>query len=292
MRVFLTGATGYIGAVVAEYLMKAGHTVTGLARSAASAQKLQSRGIEPVSGDLKDPATLAAAASSADAVIHTAMAWGPDAGRLDEQTVTTLIEALRGSNKPLLYTSGTWVIGDTRGRVAAELTVLRPPALVKWRPAVEKAVLDSAQQKVSGIVIRPARVFGRGGGPIGELVKQAKETGTIRFVGSGENHWCFIHVDALAELYVKALEQSPRGELFIAADGPAFTVRTVVDSVAAMHEARVEAIPLEEARRTMGPLADALVLDQRIMTTKAGRMLGWGPKWPTVLEEIRNGSYL
>ncbi|MBI4906526.1 MAG: NAD-dependent epimerase/dehydratase family protein [Acidobacteria bacterium] len=290
MRIFLTGASGYIGSVAAEYLIKAGHQVMGLARSAETAGKLKSRGIEPVPGDLEEPAKLAKTAAGADAVIHTAMQWGPDSAKLDQAAVTALIGALRDSGKTLIYTSGTWVMGDTRGSVAAELAVLRPPDMVKWRPAVERMVTGAVEVGVSGIVIRPARVFGRGGGPIGEMVKQAKETGVIRFVGAGENHWCFIHVDALAELYVRAVEQAPRGELFIAADGPAFLVRTIVDTVAAMHEARVESIPLEEARRKMGPLADALVMDQRIMTTKAGRMLGWGPKWPTVLEEIRGGS--
>ncbi|MBI3683081.1 MAG: SDR family oxidoreductase [Acidobacteria bacterium] len=291
MRVFVTGATGYIGSAVAESLKKAGHRVAGLARSEASAEKLRAAGVEPVPGDLLDPAVIGSHAAPADAVIHTAIAWGPDAAKLDEQAVRAILEALAGTKKPFVYTSGVWVIGDTKGRVAGELTPLRPPAIVAWRPAVEKLALDSAGQGIRTVVLRPAMVYGRGGGFVAAMVKQAREGGVVRIVGSGENHWSFVHLDALAELYVRAAEQAPAGELFLASDGPAFTVREVAGMVASVYGARVEQWPLEEARKELGLMADALVMDQKIMSTKAGRMLGWGVKAPLVLDEIRSGSY-
>ncbi|HUQ91401.1 MAG TPA: NAD-dependent epimerase/dehydratase family protein [Bryobacteraceae bacterium] len=286
MKVFLTGATGYIGRVVAEYLQKAKHTVTGLARSVESAANLRDLGVEPHLGDLRDAASLRAAAASADAVIHAAIAWGPGAGAIDGQAVRAIQEGLRGSPRLLVYTSGVWVIGDTQGRVAGELTRLHPPAVVAWRPAVEQLALET------GTVVRAASVFGRGGGRIGEMVRHARENKVIRVVGNGGNHWSFVHVDALADLYVRIVQREPRGELFLAADGPAVTVRTVADTVAAMNDSRVEIWPLDEARKELGPVADALVMDQRIMSTKAGRLLGWGPKWPFVLDEIRSGTYV
>lgn len=284
MKVFLTGATGYIGTAVAEYLHNSHHTLTALARSEESAAKLRAAGIEPK--------TSLDAAHMADAVIHMASAPGPDMAKFDEVMVRSILKILRGSNRPFLYTSGVWVIGNTKGHVAGEMAPLRPPALVSWRPSVEKLVLSAVEDQVNGFVIRPAMVFGRGGGSIGGMVNQARTERAVSIVGNGENHWSFVHIDALAELYVRAIEQEPRGEMFLAADGPAFTVRTLAETVAAMNDASVQCIPLEQARKSMGPLADALVLDQKIMSTKAGRMLGWGPKWPSVLDEIRSGSYV
>ncbi|MCC6343037.1 MAG: NAD-dependent epimerase/dehydratase family protein [Bryobacterales bacterium] len=292
MHVLVTGASGYIGGVITEYLMKAGHTVSGLSRSDESAEKIRRLGADPVPGDLRNPAGVAACAARADAVVHTAMAWGPDSAALDQQMVRATLEAMRGSGKAFVYTSGVWVIGDTKGRVAGELTALRPPALAAWRPAVEKMVIESRNARVEGVVIRPAMVYGRGGGTVGGFVRQARTQKLVRIVGTGSNHWSFIHVDALGELYVRAVEQTPGGELFLAADGPAFTVRIVAETVATMNEARVELWPVDEARKQIGAAADALVMDQRIMSTKAGRMLGWAPKWPNVLDEIRSGSYV
>ncbi|MFN7936197.1 MAG: NAD-dependent epimerase/dehydratase family protein [Bryobacteraceae bacterium] len=283
MKVFLTGATGYIGSVVAEYLLKTGHTVAGFARSEASAGKLTAAGVEPAS-ELES-------AKDADAVIHLAANWGPQMPQVDEQMVRTLLGALKGSGKPFVYTSGTWVMGPTRGHVAGEMAPLRPPPVLAWRPPIEKLVLGSVDDKVRACVIRPASVYGRGGGRVGQFVQQARELGVVRIVGAGSNHWSFVHVDALAELYVLAIQQQPSGEMFLAADGPAFTVRTVADTVATMYETRVEVLSLDAARASMGPIVDAFIMDQKIMSTKAGRMLGWAPRWPTVLDEIRSGSY-
>lgn len=292
MHILVTGATGYIGKVVSEHLLKAGHQVSGLARSEQAAQALRDAGVNPVAGELAKPDSIAEAASQADGVIHAAMAWGPETAALDAGAVKAICTALSGSGKPFVYTSGVWVIGDTKGRVAAELAPLRPPKIVEWRPGVERMVLAAAENKVNANVVRPAMVFGRGGGFVGGMVKQAKEAKIIRVIGTGENHWTYVHVDALADLYVKLVEQQPKGEVFLASDGPAYTVRIVADTVATMFESAVKLVPLDEARQQMGPLADALVLDQKIMTTKAGRMLGWGPKWPSVLDDIRSGSYL
>lgn len=283
MKVFLTGATGYIGSVVAEYLLKTGSEVTGFVRSAASAEKLKAMGVEPV--DRLE------AAKDSDAVIHMMAQWGPQMAQVDEQTVRTLTSLLSGSGRPFVYTSGTWVMGPTRGHVAGEMAPLRPPPVVAWRPAIEKLALASAEEKVRACVIRPATVYGRGGGRIGKFVQDAKELGVVRIVGGGINHWSYVHVDALAELYLLAIQQQPSGEVLLAADGPAFTVRTVADTVATMYETKVELIPMDEARAKLGPIADAMIMDQKIMSTKAGRMLGWAPRWPTVLDEIRSGSY-
>lgn len=281
MRIFVTGATGYIGGAAVDALKQAGHAVCGLARSAASKQKLLAAGVEAIDGDLNHPESLKKAAASADGVIHAAMAWGPDTPKLDEQSVRAILEGLAGVNRPFVYTSGVWVVGDTKGRTVGEMAVLRPAPLVAWRPAVENLVL--AADGVRGIVIRPGMVYGRGGGFLSGFVHQAKQGGPVKIVGSGENHWSLVHVNALADLYVLALEKSAGSEVYVAVDCDPVPVK----KLAAATGVPVESMTLEEARQTLGPVADAVAMDQKVLSTKAGRVLGWNPRYPSPLDEIR-----
>lgn len=280
MQLFVTGASGYIGSAVTERLIGAGHRVSGLARSDASAQKLQMAGAAVVRGGLREVALIEKAARESDGVIHLAMELNAEAPALDRGAVDAILVGLAGSGKPFLYTSGIWVMGDTAGHTANESTPPNPTPLVAWRPVHENLVLHAAG--VRGIVIRPAMVFGRGGGFVALFAAAAKK-GLVQFVGTGENRWPFVHVDDLADLYVRALG-APAGSLYFASAGAPVPVRQVAQRAA--RGARVEAIPLEEARKTMGPLADALTLDQLISARKAERELGWMPRAKGVLEEL------
>jgi nucleoside-diphosphate-sugar epimerase len=279
MKIFVTGATGYIGAAVTEKLRAVGHRVAGLARSLAAVHKLVQLGAEAVRGDLRDGDILAQAAASADAVIHLAMEPSREAPQLDAGVVDAVLGALRGSGKAFLYTSGIWVMGDTGGNVVDETTPVNPTPLVAWRPSQEDRVRQG--DGLRGIVIRPAMVYGRGGGIVGGFAASAREKGVVQVVGTGENRWPFVHVDRLADLYVLALHAP--GSLYFASWGPSIPVREV--AAAAAHGARLETIPLETARQSMGPLADALTLDQLVSAEKAVRELGWKPQAPSVLEE-------
>ena len=294
MRVFLTGATGYIGSVVAEALQKAGHSVTGLARSDAAARKLEARGVVVRRGDLRDAGTLAEAAGEAGGVIHTGLDLGAaDTPQVDAAAVAAMLAALDETGRPFVYTSGVWVLGDTGGRVLDEEAPVNPTPLVAWRPGVEQTVLDAARNGVRSAVIRPAMVYGRGGGAIADFVRSARQSGAVRFVGDGANRWSFVHVDDLAELYLLALTQSPAGYVYLAAAGEAIAVKVVAEAAsrAAGAEGRVEAVPLEQAREKMGLFADALMLDQQISGDRARRLLGWNPRRPSVLEELAGGAY-
>lgn len=282
MKVFVTGASGYIGSVVAGKLRDFGHQVTGLARTEASAQKLETAGVQPVRGDLRDSSTVFRAAREADAAIHLAQDYSADGAALDRRLVETVLEEFRLTGRPFLYTSGIWVVGNTGDREADETWPLNPTPLVAWRPAHEQLVLQA--QGPRGVVIRPAVVYGHGGGIVGGFQRQGRE-GVVRYVGSGENRWPFIHVDDLAGLYVLAL-QAPAGSLYFASAGRSIPVRDVALASAAPAGARVESIPLEEARRTMGPVADALCLDQRISARKAMQELGWTPTAKSVMEDL------
>ncbi len=281
MKVFVTGATGYIGSAVTERLAAFGHTVAGLARSEESARKFERLGAAVVRGDLRDARVIEAAARQAEAAIHLGFEFSSDAERVDLAAVEALIRGLRHSGKPLIYTSGIWVLGNTGGAEADENSPLNPAAVVAWRPGHERMVLKAAG--VRGVVIRPAMVYGRGGGFAAGFARAAVERGAAQYVGNGGNRWPFVHVDDLADLYVLAL-QAPAGSVYFASAGPALPVREVARTAAG--DAQADAIPLEEARRTMGPMADALVMDQAVSSRKAMRELGWNPKAKGVLEEL------
>ena len=291
MNIFLTGATGYIGSAVADALMKAGHSVTGLARSDEAAGQLRLKGVTAHRGDLTSPASLSGATGALDGVIHTGTT---NDGGVDQAAIRAMLDVLNGSGKSLVYTSGVWVLGDTGETPADENAPLNPAALVAWRPGVERIVLDSAQKGVRAIVIRPALVYGRGGGIPADLVKSARENGSARYVGTGENHWPVIDVDDLADLYLRAVEHAPAGTLLHVADTSAYRVKEIAEaaSVGAGAEGRAEPWPLDEARRTLGAYADALVLDQRISSAKAASMLGWKPRAAGILDDLRRGSYV
>jgi nucleoside-diphosphate-sugar epimerase len=272
---------------VAEALVKAGYAVVGLARSDDQARLLAAKGLGAHRGDLRDPASLAEGARNADAVIHTALAAAADAGQVDRAAVEAIVGALEQFNRPFIYTSGCWVVGNTGDAIADEDTPLAPTPLVVWRPVNERLVLDAAHQGVQGIVLRPAMVYGRGGGLVTSFVQSAREHGAARVIGNGKNRWTFVHLDDLADLYVRALGAAS-GTLLFAAHGAAIRVREVAEAAsrAAGADGRVEIVPVEEARKTMGPFADALALDQQISGGRARRLLGWQPQGPTVLEDL------
>jgi nucleoside-diphosphate-sugar epimerase len=272
MKVFLTGATGYIGSAVAERLRAAGHEVAALARSEVSDAKLKAVGIQAVRGDFADPRSVSSAVRAADGVISMATTYDPT---IDGPAVEAMLDALAGSNRPLIYTSGIWSHGDTAGKVVDETAPPNPAQLVSWRQAVESRVLQGAQQGIRTVVIRPAIVYGRGGGIPGGFVASARTEGAARFVGTGENRWPFVHIDDLADLYLHALEKAPPGTLLLGVSGPSYRVRDVAAAASrgAGAEGRVVAWPLEEARGKLGAYADALILDQQASGKRAQELL-------------------
>jgi nucleoside-diphosphate-sugar epimerase len=291
MHVFLTGATGYIGTAVAERLRAAGHRISGLARSDASAERLRDAGIEPVRGDFSDPATVGAAARAADGTISTATA--NDAG-VDEPAVDAILAALAGSDKPFIYTGGIWSYGDTGGAVVDETSPPKPIPMVEWRQAVVDRVRQAAQRRIRTVVIQPAIVYGRGGGIPAGFAESARKEGAARMVGTGENRWPFVHVDDLADLYLLALERAPAGALLLGVGVESAKVRDVAAAASrgAGAGGRTVAWPLDEARKELSSYADALALDQQASGRRARETLGWQPRGPEVLEDMERGSYV
>ena len=289
MKFFLTGATGYIGSAVAEALLAGGHTVAALARSLESEQTIRDRGMTPVTGDLKHPASLISPMQSVDGVIH---AGTTNEAKADGEAVLAMLGALKDSGKPFVYTSGIWVLGNTGDQAADETAPLQPPPIVAWRPAVEQSVLN-ASPGVRSVVIRPAIVYGRGGGLPGMFVQSAQETGAARYIGDGMNRWPLVHVEDLASLYVRAAESAPAGTVFHGADGPSIRVKDIAEAASFAVDAggRTESWSVDEATAQLGPLVAALLLDQVVSGDKAKATLAWKPQAVSILDDLRYGSY-
>lgn len=292
MRVFVTGGTGYIGSAVCRVLAESGHRIVGLARSDESEEALKSAGHDVVRGDLRAPESLVEPAREADAVVHVAYVREQDAGVVDREAASALMGALDGTAKPFLYTSGCWLLGDTGDRPADEDRTPAPVELVRWRVEAEERAVDASGRDIRSVVVRPAVVYGEGGGIPGGLVEEAADAGVVRVVGDGLQEWPFVHVSDLADLYVRALG-AEAGSLYNAAAGPSYQARDVAIAagIAAGTDGAWSSWPVAEAREEMGGVADALALSQRMTSEKARRELGWAPEGPTLLEDLLRGSY-
>lgn len=296
MRVFLTGATGYIGSAVREALVRAGHDVTALVRSAAKGKRLTQQGVKVIVGDLGDPSTYRDQAEGFDAYVHTAYDPSPRGPEIDRKTIETLRDrAWRSSRSVLIYTSAVWVLGSSREPVD-ETAPVNPTPLVAFRPAHESLVLDANGGGLRAIVVRPGIVYGGAHGIIAEMLRDA-DNGIMRVIGNGENHWPLIYDRDLADLYVKLVSHREAAGIFHATED---AEERVIDLVKAMSRhveftPEVRYMPIAEARTKLGSYADVLALDQIVRSPRA-REVGWSPSLksvggnvPRLLEEWRNG---
>lgn len=280
MKAFITGATGYIGFSVAKALRRAGHEVYGLTRNKNKAVTLKANEIHPVIGNMQTPESYVEVAESCSLLIHAAVDYENETVKLDEKTVNTLIKlGNKGAHpKTFIYTSGCWVVGNTGLKAADETTPLNPAPSVAWRPDVEQAVLQS--NAVKGLVVRPGCVYGERGGLTGMWFSGAVN-GNLSVVGDGTNHWTMIHVEDLADAYVRIAESGLNGEIFNISDRSRYTVKELAEAVAraTSYEGTIEYQPVKEAVSNMGPVAEALALDQHVDSRKAVNLLDWQPKF-------------
>ena len=300
MKIFLTGATGYIGSAVLDAALRANHQITALVRTPQAADTLESRGVTPVLGDLSSVKSYRAAADAQDAYIHTAADSGPKRQEIDRKAIETLIAAAaaraQSSAVSFVYTSGVWVLGSN-AQPMDETAQPNPGQLLGWRPEHEQVVLQAAGPNLRTSVIRPGVVYGGNRGIVSDLLKNALN-GLIRVIGTGANHWPLVYDRDLADLYVRVASMPDASGIYHANDEGDETVNAIVEGIASHLTMRpdVRHVPLEEARKKLGAYADALALDQRVRGPRA-RALGWSPTLhsvgtnvPRLLEEFRRAK--
>jgi nucleoside-diphosphate-sugar epimerase len=274
MKVFITGGTGYIGRPTIQALIRDGHEVTALVRNDRGAELVSRLGATPLRGTISDTDVLRDAAKQVDGVIHLAQDSDGDVPGVDRAAA----EAMQEGCAVYVHTGGTWVYGDTDG-VVGETAKLNPPAIVAWRQANEREVVGRG-----GIVVLPGLVYGNNAGLI-EAFYVAPD-GPIRYIGDGANHWGLVHVEDIADLYVRALGARP-GSTYIGVGDARPTAKDVSEALAG---GEIMSISLADAIAQMGPIAEAFALDQQLTNARARQDLGWAPRHNDPLTELAGES--
>lgn len=292
MKIFITGANGYIGGSVAQRLREDGHQVRGLVRRAALADALAASGIVPVVGELDDAALLGREAAAADAVINAASSD-------HRASIDALIAALAGSGKPLLHTSGSSVIGDdVRGdslseRIFDEDTPFVVEADKQARHAIDEAVRNAPG--VRGIVLCNTMIYGAGRGlhrdsvQIPPLVEQARRSGVVRIVGSGVNRWSNVHIDDVAQLYALALRDAPAGAFYFVENGEASFAQIGAAIAQRLGLGPVHSWSVEQASGVWGEghARYSFGSNSRVRGKRARAELQWQPRHASVTDWIQ-----
>lgn len=276
MRIFLTGGNGYVGSAVLDAFVRGGHHVDVLVRNSEAASHVERRGGHPVMGDLLQADSWRDAAAASEGIVHAATEYGPRVEQVDRAALDGFSALPPRDGRLLIYTSGIWVLGSSTTPMD-ESARLNPLANVSWRPAHERRVLGLSAAGMRTVVVRPGIVYGGARGIVGDLLKDIAN-GLVRVIGSGENHWPAVYDRDLGELYLRLVNTPHASGVYHANDEADETVNTIVAALAehAPIAPSVRNVPLDEARKKMGPYADALAADQIVRSPRA-RALGWAP---------------
>jgi nucleoside-diphosphate-sugar epimerase len=292
MRVFVTGATGFIGSAISRELIDTGHQVLGLARSDAGAKSLAAAGVQVHRGDLEDLESLRSGAATSDAVIHCAFIHDfttfKENCEIDRRAIETLGDALAGSNRPMIVTSGTG--GLAPGRVATEDM---EPTVHRALPRVsEQTGLAQLSRGVNVSVMRLPQVHNTvKQGLVTYAIQMAREKGISAYIGDGLNRWPAAHVLDVAHLYRLALEKHEAGSRYHAAAEEGVPVRDIAEAIGRGLRVPVVSIAQQEAPAHFGWLSTFIAWDNRASSAKTREKLGWNPTGPTLLTDLSNMNF-
>lgn len=294
MRVFVTGATGFIGTAVVQELRTAGHQVLGLARSDKAAAALAQRGVEAHRGELSDLDSLAAGARACDGVIHTAFIHDFSQyeanAQTDQRALEALARALEDTNKPLVATSGTTVLAP--GRIGTEADVPAQDGLGRIRAASE-VVLAAAERGVRVSVVRlPPSVHDQGDhGFVPALIDVARRTGIAAYVGDGDNRWPAVHRLDAAHLFRLALESATPGSRLHGVGEEGVPMRSIAEAIGQGLGVPVRSLRVDEAAAHFGWLSLFVAVDNTTSSALTRESLGWWPQRPGLLADMRDSGY-
>jgi nucleoside-diphosphate-sugar epimerase len=303
MRIFVTGASGWIGSAVVPELLGAGHEVVGLARSDESAQRLESVGALVRRGDIDDPDGLAKAALDSDGVIHLAfqheVAFGGNfaaAASADRQAVEAIGAALAHSDRPLVLASG--MLGLAAGQVATENDGLVPDAAIRANPAGLRAATGLLALSLRGIGVRssvlrlPPTVHGDGdNGFVATFVSIARQRGVSGYVGQGTNRWPGVHRSDAARLARLAVESAPAGSVLHAVGDEGVPFRDIAEAIGRHLGVPTASVAPDDAPEHFGHLGHFVALDSPATAVITRELLGWEPSGPTLLEDLDQDHY-
>jgi nucleoside-diphosphate-sugar epimerase len=295
MRVFVTGATGFVGSAVVQELLKAGHQVLGMVRSDAGAKSLAAAGAEVHRGDLKDLESLRSGAAACDGVIHTAFIHDFSnykvSCEVDQAAIEALGDALAGSNKPLIVTSGTGLLSP--GKLATEAT--EPPSGgAETIPRVsEQAGLATASKGVRASVVRlPPSVHGEGDhGFVPILIRLAREKGASAYIGDGSNHWPAVHRLDAAHLYRLVLENGVAGARYHAIAEEGIPFREIAGLIGRRLNVPVISKTPEHAAEHFGWFARFAGINNRASSKLTQEQLGWRPTQIGLIADVDHEYY-
>jgi len=295
MRVFVTGATGFLGSAIVRQLINTGHQVLGLTRSETGAQSLLSIGAQAHIGDIENLDSLQHGASLADAVIHTA--FNHDFSTFvancesDRQAIAAMGAALSGSDRPLIITSIAGLGSMAKGQRASEdyFNADSPNP----RKASELAGLVLAQRGVNVSVVRLPQVHDtRKQGLISPLIELAREKGVSAYIGDGENRWAAVHISDAARLYVLALEKHLAGSRYHAVAEQGITLRNIAEVIGRGLNVPVKSIKAHEGAAHFGWLNTFIANDMSASSTLTQQRLSWQPSGPDLLSDLEKMRYL
>ena len=291
MRIFVTGATGFIGSAVVAELIGAGHQVVGLARSDSSAQAVAEAGADVHLGSIDDPDSLRSAAETSDGVVHLAYHHDfSDFGKgaeMDRQAIEALGDALAGSDRPLVVAGG--ILWLSPGQTLTEVHAA-PPDLPRFS---ESAVLDLTEKAVRTAVVRlPPSVHGEGDhGFVPRLIEVARETGVSAYPGEGANRWPAVHRLDAARAFRLAVESAPAGSVLHATDDEGVPVRAIAETIGEHMRLPVKSVEADAAYDHFGWIGPLFSVDAPATSTATRELLGWQPSHAGLLGDLGAGHY-
>ncbi|HEY1975842.1 MAG TPA: SDR family oxidoreductase [Candidatus Baltobacteraceae bacterium] len=295
--IFVTGATGFIGSAIVKELIEAGHEVLGLARSSAAAELLAAAGAQVHCGDVEDLDSLRRGAQASDGVIHTAFnhdfsRWKENSEN-DRRAIETLGQALMGSGRRLVVTSGTAIVSATPGQLATEETKIAITSSEVPRVASEEAAdaIIARGADVSVVRLSPT-VHGEGDhGFVPMLIKTAREKGVSAYIGDGQNRWSAVHRVDAARLFVLALDKGEKSARYHGVAEEAISFRAIAEAIARGLGVPARSLSPEEAADHFGWFAHFAALDAPSSSALTRERLGWTPVHPMLLDDLANAGY-